>query len=181
MVYLALLSAQNGRVAGLAAAVGVALGLLTIGFLAMLGLGALVVRSPGLYAILHWAGVAYLVWLAWDTWREAREPAGDGPGVTLLQAFTRGLVTNLLNPKAFLFYLTVLPGFVGDGADFTAHAIVLTLIYVGVASSVHASVILGAGSLAHLLDHPSRRQRLGVVFALLLLAVAAWLAFKAPA
>jgi threonine/homoserine/homoserine lactone efflux protein len=181
MLYLGLLSAQNGRVAGLAAAAGVALGLLTIGLLALLGLGALVVGFPGVYAALHWAGVAYLVWLAWDTWKEARQPADHGPGVTLVQAFTRGLVTNLLNPKAFLFYLTVLPGFVGEGADFITHAIFLTLIYVGVASCVHASVIVGAGSLTRLLDQPGRRLTIGVIFALMLLAIAAWLAFKAAA
>jgi threonine/homoserine/homoserine lactone efflux protein len=112
--YLAVLSAGNGRRAGFAATLGIALGLLIVGVGAALGLAALISSSRLLYEALRWGGIAYLLWLAWDGWREATEtsPAStDGDGFEA-SVFTRGLVTNLLNSKAAVFYVAVLPTFV---------------------------------------------------------------------
>jgi len=179
MAYIALLSAQRGRVAGLLAACGVALGLLTIGLLAAFGFAQLVRDTPLLYQALRWAGVAYLVYLAWDCWREARAPQPDvKQGQALAAAFRRGLITNLLNPKAFLFYITVLPGFVGPEAPYAVQIQFLTWLYVGIATVVHVALAMGAGALTGVLAHPQWRRRVGLGAALMLLAIAAWLAFK---
>lgn len=179
MAYIVLLSAQRGRVAGLLAALGVALGLLTIGLLAAFGLAQVVQDTPWLYQALRWAGVAYLVYLAWDCWREAREPQPDVKGgQALVEAFKRGLITNLLNPKAFIFYITVLPGFATAGASYMAQIQVLTLLYVLVATLVHVGLAVGAGGLTGVLAHPAWRRRAGVAAALMLLAIAAWVAVK---
>lgn len=179
MAYIALLSAQRGRVAGLLAACGVALGLLTIGLLAAFGFAQLVRDTPLLYQALRWAGVAYLVYLAWDCWREARAPQPDvKQGQALAAAFRRGLITNLLNPKAFLFYITVLPGFVGPEAPYAVQIQFLTWLYVGIATVVHVALAMGAGALTGVLAHPQWRRRVGLGAALMLLAIAVWLAFK---
>lgn len=180
MVYLVLLSAQRGRIAGLLAACGVATGLLTIGLLAAFGLGRFVQDTPVLYQTLRWAGVFYLIYLAWDCWREANAP-DDLPvaGSTLGAAFRRGLITNLLNPKAFLFYITVLPGFVAVETNYSAQVQILTVLYVVVATLVHVTLAIGAGGFQGVLAHPRWRRRAGLVAALLLLAVAAWVALKA--
>src|SRR5690606_17412999 len=74
MAYLAILAADRGKKAGLAAVGGVALGLALLGLLAVLGLGALLVEQPGLFQALRWAGVAYLLYLAWEAWSDARKP-----------------------------------------------------------------------------------------------------------
>lgn len=179
MAYLILLSAQRGRLAGLLAAVGVMLGLLAIGLLVAFGVGQFVQDTPWLYQALRWAGVAYLVYLAWDCWREARAPQPDvKQDQALAEAFRRGLITNLLNPKSFLFYVTVLPGFATAKAPYLVQIQVLTLLYVMVATLVHMALALGAGGLKGALTHPEWRERAGLVAAVLLLAIAVWVAVK---
>jgi threonine/homoserine/homoserine lactone efflux protein len=66
MAYIAVLSAGQGRRAGYAATLGIALGLLVIGLAAAFGLAALISSSRLFYEVLRWGGVAYLLWLAWD-------------------------------------------------------------------------------------------------------------------
>ena len=115
MTYLAALSLTNGIRTGFAAVAGIALGLMTYGVIAAFGLAALIDNSPLLYGLLRWTGVAYLLWLAWESWASEREASpdvidgnDDRPGL----AFRRGLITNLLNPKAAVFYVAVLPEFI---------------------------------------------------------------------
>src|ERR1700730_756944 len=91
MAYLAVLSAGNGRRAGFAATLGIALGLLIVGVGAALGLAALISSSRLLYEALRWGGIAYLLWLAWDGWREATETSPASTDGDRLEAsvFTR--------------------------------------------------------------------------------------------
>ena len=68
MTYLAALSLSSGTRTGFAAVAGIALGLLTYGVIAAVGLAALIDNSPVLYGLLRWGGVGYLLWLAWESW-----------------------------------------------------------------------------------------------------------------
>ena len=70
MAYLASLAAVHGRRAGIQAVLGILLGLAAYGILAAFGLAALVGASPTLYAALRFAGVAYMLWLAVEAWRD---------------------------------------------------------------------------------------------------------------
>lgn len=177
MAWLALLSVERGRLAGLAAVAGVALGLLALGLAASLGLGALVATNNWLYEALRWAGVAFLLYLAWDSYKESREPAEvrvnkDG----LVVFFRRGLVTNLLNPKAALFYVTVVPNFVQPNSSSTWQSLTLIGLYVLIATGVHAAIALAGGQLQPLFATDRARRVLGVVAAVLLVAIAVWVA-----
>lgn len=99
MAYLALLSAERGRMAGLAATAGVALGLAVLGAVAGIGFGTLVTSQPFIYQTVRWAGVGFLLYLAWDNWRDASRPLDETVEArSALGYFNRGLVTNLLNP-----------------------------------------------------------------------------------
>ncbi len=178
MAYLALLSARHGRLAGYVATVGVGLGLLTIGLLAAFGFGQFVQGTPWLYQVLRWAGVAYLLYLAWDCWRDVRRPMKADIAQTYGAALKRGLVTNLLNPKAFMFYVTVLPGFAGSEAPLQSQVVMLTLLYVLVATLVHGLVATGAGASTNMLRRPKWRLAVGAGFAALLVVVAIWVAVK---
>jgi len=180
MAYLAVLSASYGRLAGLAATFGVALGLLGVGLAAAFGLAALISQSWLLYEVLRWAGVAYLLWLAWSSWREAEAGSGgDLSGNGLLKAaFTRGLVTNLLNPKAALFYIAVLPAFVDPTRAVLTQTVALSLVYVAVATAIHTSIVVLAASAQPLLSDPARSQAVRRALAVALAVIVVWFAYS---
>ena len=101
---------RSGPGAAMAANVGIALGAFVHVMLAALGLGALVAAVPAAFEVIRWVGVAYLLWLAWQTLR-AGPVAGDVPQVRPARAFRDGLFVNLSNPKVILFVLALLPQF----------------------------------------------------------------------
>lgn len=104
------------------AAVGVLLGCLAWGGAVALGLGALLQASALAFEILRWAGAAYLVWLGLGLLLRPRARfdlgAGEAPaaGRGDLAWLRRGLLTNLLNPKVGVFYISFLPQFLPAGA-----------------------------------------------------------------
>ncbi|HQU69290.1 MAG TPA: LysE family translocator [Albidovulum sp.] len=175
MAWLALVAATEGRRPGYAAVAGVALGLALIGIAAAFGLAALIAATPALYQALRWGGVLYLIWLAWDGWRDAGDGAGSGDGdITLARAFRRGLVTNLLNPKAAIFYVAVLPGFTDPGAPVLGETLILTAAYVAVATLIHAGIVTLAGSANALLGDPGRSRMIRRALSASLALVALW-------
>ena len=178
MAYLAILSAERGRWMGFHAVLGVAMGLGLLGALAVFGIGALIAEQRVVYEALRWAGIAYLLYLAFDAWRDSRRPVENTDlSNTGWRYFRRGLVNNVLNPKAALFYITVMPNFVVAGTPEIGQTMLLGAIYVMVATVIHAMVVLLAGTLQHLLLGNSRRRRgMGLVFAALLVGVAVWVA-----
>ncbi len=178
MGYLALIAATEGRRAGFAAVAGVACGLAALGVAAGLGLSAVISESAAAYQGIRWAGVIFLIWLAWDAWRGGREENGfAGQGASLERYFRRGLITNLLNPKAALFFIAVLPGFLTPGAG-PADVAVLSAIYVAVATAVHAGLVAAAGAAQGWLADEARAAMVRRGMALALLGVAAWVIWK---
>lgn len=178
MAYLAMLSAEHGRRAGLAAVAGIAIGLLGAGLVAALGLAALIETSRPLYELLRWAGIAYLLWLAWEGWRGSAA-ADEANRLLAMQRvhFRRGLITNLLNPKAYLFYLTVMPRFVDPARPPEMQTLMLSGIYVGTATLIHAAIALLAGSARPFVSESGYSGPIRRGLALALAAVAIWLIF----
>jgi threonine/homoserine/homoserine lactone efflux protein len=178
MAYLALVAATEGRARGYAAVAGVALGLGVMGILAAMGVAALIAASPLAYQMLRWAGVTYLVWLAWQGWRGAERSEGTtAAGSPLSVWFRHGLVTNLLNPKAAVVYVAVLPGFLQPGDGF-GPGLLLSAIYVAIATAVHAMIVTLAGAAHAMLADAARERRVRRGLSLVLAGVAGWLAYK---
>jgi threonine/homoserine/homoserine lactone efflux protein len=178
MAYLALIAATEGRRQGFAAVAGVALGLGLLGLAAALGLATLIAQAPAAYQVIRWAGVLYLLWLAWDALQDTADPSEfAGPGSTLMRYFARGLVTNLLNPKAALFYVTVLPGFLPTGAGIV-DVLTLSAAYVAVATLVHGALVVAAGTAHGWLSDGARERRARQVMAAGLVGVALWVLWK---
>lgn len=176
MAWLATLSLTEGRVAGLLATLGVALGLAANAMLAALGLAALVAAEPPIEAALRWAGVALMLWLAYGAWRET-DPVADRavprhPG----RAFAAGLFVNLLNPKALVFFIAVVPPFLNGQQATLPQAAALAGVSVGIATVVHCAIVLGAASAHRWMLLPERERRVRRVMALMLVGVALWLA-----
>ena len=173
MAYLASLSLTEGRRVGLAAVLGVALGLTLNGMLAVFGLAALVDGSPVAQGVLRYAGAGFLLYLAWDAWRGAGESefAGLGRGT----AFRRALVTNLLNPKAAAFYIAVMPLFLPQGlASGLGLSLAHVAIYVTIATCVHAALVLFADRFRPYLMAGRNQQVVRRLFALALAGIALW-------
>jgi threonine efflux protein len=113
----------DSRRAALAAAAGVTCGAVLLAMAAAFGLGLLVQQVGWLRAAIQIAGGAYLVFLGVQTWRSAREPlrVSSGAGERSTAHFRRGLFTNLSNPKAAVFFGSVLAPTL-DSADWVAVA-----------------------------------------------------------
>ena len=92
-------------------------------------------------------------------------------------AFRRGLITNLLNPKAAVFYIAVLPEFIrSDSGAVMRQTLLLSLIYVAVATLIHAAIVALAGSLQSVLVTANNRRSIRRGFAVILVAIALWFA-----
>jgi len=114
---------RHGVAGGIAAALGVAAGCVVHTLVAAFGLAALLAASSAAFMAVKWVGAAYLLWLAFGMLREGIRPgaavvvdarAAASPGLARL--FAQGLLTNVLNPKVAIFFLALLPQFIGADA-----------------------------------------------------------------
>jgi threonine/homoserine/homoserine lactone efflux protein len=103
---------KGGWRAGQAANLGIAAGGMVHVLLAALGLAAVLKAHPAAFETVRWAGVAYLLWLAWKSLRAGPVTATEVARAGHLRIFREALVVNLLNPKVILFILSFLPQFV---------------------------------------------------------------------
>ena len=181
MGYLAVLSLSRGWQVGIAAVVGVALGHAAYGIAAALGVAAAIDASPILYEILRWGGVAYMLWLAYETWATEAEISADvvtAGDSHVRRAFQRGLITNLLNPKAAIFFVTVVPTFLKPDGSVVSQTLLLSAVFVVIATAVHTIIVLLAGQLQHFLTSKERRRPARRGLALVLTAIAVWIAYS---
>lgn len=177
MAWLAGLAATEGKRSGLSAVAGIALGLLANGALAALGLATLLTAMPALLHGLRIAGAAMMVWLAIEAWRGAEKAP---PPTAARRAFATGALLNLLNPKAYLFFVVVAPEFLGGRTLGLTEALTLALISTAIATAIHLAIVLaGSHAQAWLMDERRTRWvRRG--FAVVMLGVAvSFLAIKA--
>jgi threonine/homoserine/homoserine lactone efflux protein len=179
MGWLALIAAGRGRRAAFAAVAGVTLGLAVWMLAAVAGLTVIVLQRPVLHEIIRWAGVAYLVWLAWEAWRGPGAESDKTVEGRRRDLFLRGLGANLLNPKAAVFYTALLPTFVRPGAGSPmAQALTLGVLHLTVATLIHGLIVVSAakagGPVLRRLDGPAARA----VMAAGILAVALWMAWE---
>lgn len=152
MIYLVSRSITQGRRAGVISLGGVAVGFLVYLILTNLGLSVVFVAVPELYAAVKLAGALYLGYLAWT----ALKPGGvsvfapqELPADTPRRLFTMGLVTNLLNPKIAIMYLSLIPQFVDpDAGHVLLQGIILGSVQIAVALTGNLSIVLAAGAIS---------------------------------
>jgi threonine/homoserine/homoserine lactone efflux protein len=179
MGYLAGLSAVEGRRAGFVTIAGITAGLLVYMLASVAGLTEILRLNRPLYEVLRWAGVAYIVWLAFDAWRGEKTTDYQGEDGRAWIHFRRGLLANLLNPKAALFYVTLLPGFIQTGhASPTAQALILGAAHIAVSIVVHGAIVLSSDGLARRMILTGSSPVIRRVFAAALAATAAWVAIE---
>jgi threonine/homoserine/homoserine lactone efflux protein len=120
MAFTLVATLRGGVRGGLAATLGVCAGCLVHVFAAAFGMAALMAASATAFALVKWAGAAYLLWLAIGMFRAAGRPVAAAPSPPAAPGTARllrqGFVTNVLNPKVALFFLALLPQFIDAGA-----------------------------------------------------------------
>lgn len=152
MIYLVSRSVTQGRRAGLVSLAGVAVGFLAYLAAATAGISTVFVLVPEVYTAVKLAGAGYLLWLAWTAVRPGGGSAfdpGPMPPDRAGRLFTMGLVTNLLNPKIAVLYVSLLPQFVDpERGSVAAQILLLGLVQISIAIAVNALIVLSAGSAA---------------------------------
>nr|WP_202512006.1 LysE family translocator [Streptomyces sp. SID3343] len=152
MMYVVSRSLTQGRRAGMISLLGVGLGFVIYMSMANLGLSAVFLVVPELYVAVKLAGAAYLGWLAWQALKPGgvsvftpQELAPD----SRRRLFTMGLVTNLLNPKAAIMYLSLIPQFVEPKAGHVLlQGFVLGSVQIVISLTVNGLLVVAAGTIA---------------------------------
>jgi threonine/homoserine/homoserine lactone efflux protein len=143
------------------AAVGIILGCLTWGAAVALGLGVLLAASAAAFNVLKWAGAGYLVWLGLGLILKPRArfelSAATAASSGNLTWMRRGLLTNLLNPKVGVFYLSFLPQFLPAGVAPAPFTLLLAVIHAALGLAWSACLIGATRPIADVL------KRAGVV------------------
>ncbi len=163
MVYLLSRSITQGRRAGFVSLAGIVAAFLVYLIGTATGLAALAAAVPSALNLVRLAGAGYLLFLAW----QAAKPAApslvaikvavlDRPG----KLFMMGFLTNLLNPKAAVLYLTLLPQFIRPGSpDPFGQALVLGGLQITISAMVNAAIVMAAGSIDSSLTNRPNWQR----------------------
>lgn len=155
MVYLISRAICQGRSAGIISLGGVALGFVFYMLCAAFGITALVMAVPFAYDSIRIAGALYLLWLAWQAVRpggrspfEVKDLAIDPPA----KLFAMGFLTNLLNPKIAVMYLSLLPQFITpDAGGILGQALVLGTTQIVISIIVNLAIVVSAASIARFL------------------------------
>jgi threonine/homoserine/homoserine lactone efflux protein len=159
-----------GRRAALLTVAGVGLGNAALAAAAAFGLSALVGRWPSALEAVRLAGGVYLAYLgARGIWRALSPPQrmaetemGTGPfsGTGPISFVARGALTNLLNPPVILFYITVVPQFIGPQDPYLARALVLGATHVAMSVVWQGSCGIAVGVAAEHMRRPAVRRTL---------------------
>jgi len=152
-------AAVEGRKRAMLAAIGVGGGCLVWGAAVALGLGALLAASQLAFTALKWAGGAYLLWLGANLILRPRNAfdahGGAVPAGGDFAWMRRGLLTNLLNPKIGVFYVSFLPQFLPTGAPAGPFIFLLALIHVAMGLAWFALLIAATAPIAGALGRPA--------------------------
>ncbi len=151
-------AAAGGPRQAVLAGIGICLGCLLWGAAASVGLGALLAASELAYTALKWAGAAYLCYLGLKLIlkpRERFEPAnGESAKLDGWSSLRHGFLTNMLNPKVGVFYITFLPQFIPRTVEVIPFSLLLAGIHVALTVLWFAALIAVTAPLGRLLRRP---------------------------
>jgi len=156
MIYCISRTLCQGRAAGMVSLGGVALGFVVHLLGASFGLSALLLAAPLAFTAIKVAGALYLLWLAW----QAVRPGGLSPFETRAlphdpprKLFLMGFMTNLLNPKVAMFYLSFFPQFLHpERGQVLLQSLSLGAVQIAVSMAINTVIIFFAAGLAIFLN-----------------------------
>ncbi|MFF2926340.1 LysE family translocator [Streptomyces celluloflavus] len=183
----------SGRRAALCSALGIAAGCFVWGLAGAVGLTAMLSASQVAYDALRVAGALYLMWLGVQALRAARRlrtaPAADGAEPTAadggdvrqtpLRAFRTGALTNVLNPKVGVVYMSLLPQFIPHGAPVVATTLLLVAVHAALGVLWLGTIAVAVHRARAVFQRPRVQRRLDQATGGVLLALGAAVGFEA--
>jgi threonine/homoserine/homoserine lactone efflux protein len=172
---------QSGTRAAVAGAAGCGSGAMVYVAATAAGLSALIASSQILFAALHYAGAAYLCWLGVSVWRSADRaaaPVAAGRPASAWASYRQGLLVQLGNPKAALFFLALFPQFIHhDVGPAAIQALILGAVFVTVGFASDCVYAIGSGRLrSWLVRKPGRLLRQQRLTGVLYIGLGVWAA-----
>lgn len=157
---------RGGRRRGVATVLGIQTGLLLWITAAVLGLAALLRASEVAYTVLRIVGAVYLLWLGVQSLRargtrlDAPDPGRSPLGGT---GYWAGLLSNVLNPKVGVFFVTFLPAFVPSGAAVVPTLLLFGAVFIALNLAYQFPLVLLADRVARLVSRSRVRRAMDVV------------------
>ena len=178
MAFVVASALAGGRRLGLAAVAGIVAGGVVHVVMAMLGIGLLLKLYPLAFNALLLLGSLYIAWIGWSLWRGAAA-LGDVatvPRISTAHTFVRGVLSCLMNPKAYVFMVAIFPQFVrADYGPLGVQAVLMGVIIAITQIVIYGSFAWGAGGLqTWLRRNPKSQVLIGRSVGLFLMLAAVW-------
>jgi threonine/homoserine/homoserine lactone efflux protein len=173
----------GGRRSGFFTTIGICLGCLIHATASALGLSAILLTSARAFEIVKWTGAAYLIYLgAQGLLRRTgtglkEESAGEERSANPARNFSQGLLTNVLNPKVAIFYLTFLPQFIAAGEPVLRKSLTLASIHITMGFVWLCAYASFLGAMGAVLQRENVKRRIETITGAVLLGLGVRLAF----
>lgn len=145
MVYMLAVGLEGGRRSALKAILGIGTGMSIYAAAVVIGVGRLAQSHPVILDVVKLFGAVYLLWLAYVTIRSARHATSEPSDVPTGKSYLRGMFVSLTNPKLILFFLAVLPQFIGDARNTELQLAMLGVVNVLMEVLLYGSIGVLAG------------------------------------
>jgi threonine/homoserine/homoserine lactone efflux protein len=172
---------QGGRSTATLTVAGVLTGLSVWVVTASLGLSGLLEASKTGYTALRIVGAAYLIWIGVQSLRSrtiVAATASPAPRRIIGSGYGAGLVTDLLNPKVGVFFVSFLPGFVPHGHPVGSTSLIFGSIFIVVTGAYFAVLLVLAGRVTRWMARPAIRRRLDRITGIVLIGFGVRLAIE---
>jgi len=160
-------SIAKGKNAGISTAFGLCTGLIIHIAAATAGISAIIYQSSLAFALVKYAGAAYLLYLAYKSFREKSSglQIGDGSSLSYKALYKKGVIMNLLNPKVSLFFLAFFPQFINySTGNVTEQMLVYGLIFLIQTLIIFSLISIFAGKVGYFLrKSPSISQKINLI------------------
>jgi len=175
--YVLARSLAGGRREGMLSSLGTLIGGFVHVVAAALGISAILAASALAYSAVKYAGAAYLIYLGFRMIQSRNQELIDQPATATGNAFSQGIVTEVLNPKTALFFLSFIPQFIAPAHNVFGQFLLLGTISVTLNTSADLLVAFFAGPLGQRLKDSARfRRRQRTASGIAMIGLGAWVA-----